>query len=92
MIVLRIAGHRKEQEIAGTLGQIVVSDFIWRMIGARRDCRHAGLGPRFVIGRVAHDIHAVPARRDQLDQGAKPAHQRRRRPVFDNRPTRFRVA
>ena len=92
VVVLGIAGDREEQQIAGSLGQIIIGDFVRRMVGARRDRGDARFGPRLVVGRVAHQIHAVPPGRDQLHQWPEPRHQCRRRPVRDDRLAHRRVA
>ena len=46
--------------MTGVSGQVVIGNLVRRAAFTRRDRGNAGLGPRLIIGRIAHHVHAVP--------------------------------
>src|SRR4051794_21678679 len=48
--------------MAGVAGQVVIGNLVRRAAFTRRDRGNAGLGPRLVIGRIAHRFLATPHR------------------------------
>jgi hypothetical protein len=63
--------------MAGVAGQVVIGNLVRRAAFTRRDRGNAGLGPRLVIGRIAHHVHAVPLPGGELHERPEAAQQSR---------------
>ena len=74
-VVFVVADDREEQEPFCPTGEIVIRDFVGRVVGPSGQCGDTVLFFRLVVRRIVHREHPVPPRYDMLAELRQPVQQ-----------------